>query len=427
MERIGSPFISTVETAGRISGVEDKVRGWLQKADGVDMDRRSKRRRIEGNGTAEDMEKGWRESFISNQIQPRFSDLSNDEGLPAYDADAEQAPTYEEDQMIPNRKTPRLGQSFDLPVRRASDKNFVSKLMIESSALGVSRSDESLSRLTYCLLALRTSMRQIANLLQTLTIAVKEWISSQPEESTPRLWVPDSPNQRSATPRPSGMILREIHALKDKVGATMSRLIEVISNYTGGALPENSHNLVRRHLISLPRRFQAAFASKFPSSTTGGVQDPDMKIIHSAQKTMIFGKEALGVMDQIEAVLQETLLSAERWYDKLRRNARSGEGTTQGDQTASLLPSHFEPVSGHGTYPMAADSEQPGKQIKSESQEEANTNISAVLSSHAEMAKAERLSEEIQSDTPMLSKELPESGLQRGIKAEMRPGESPKS
>lgn len=348
--------------------MEGKVRGWLQKADGVDVDRRSKRRRIEGKGMDEDMERGWRESFTPGQIQCRFSNLSFDEALPAYDAD--RAPTYEEDQTLPNRKTPRPGQPFDLPVRRANDQNFATKLMIEGSAFGVSRSEESFSRLKYCLRAVQLSMQQVANLLNTLAMSVKEWISSRPEESTPRLWVPDSPDRTSAPPRPSGIILREIHVLKAKFGAVVSRLIEIISNSTGGALPENARNLVRRHLISLPQRFHKAFLTKLPSSESGDVQDPEMKTIVSAQKAMIFGEEALGVMDQIQAVLRETILSAERWCDTLGRNIRSGRDTTQRRPITSVPPSHLEPVSDE-TH-LAADSEKSGNQIKSESQEGKN-------------------------------------------------------
>lgn len=373
VERFGSPLISTVETAGRIIGVNDKVRKWLQTMDDTADDKGTKRRRIKENGM---------DSYNTSRVLL-------DETLPAYDTD--RSPTYEENQTTLNRKNFRDECPFELPIKAPIDQNLTTKLMIESSAFALSRRKESLTNLRFCLRIVQSSMVRVKSLIQTLTLSVKEWTSSEDKESSPKWSLPVTPKETSAAARRPSIILREIRVLNKTFSKIMSELIDVISNYTGESLPISAQNLVRRHLLTLPWRVLKAFKS----SGADREQDPDMKPIRTAQKAIIYGQEAMGAMGQIQSVLQETILSVERWCDRLGRNVRSET------DTAEIIPSAPSRLALDGIVDPVEIFE---KNIKSEPEKvvvEMTARKSSTLCLSPEMVKTEKSPSEIfRSDNP---------------------------
>lgn len=129
-----------------------------------------------------------------------------------------------------------------------------------------------------------------------------------------------------------------VSALRSDVLKTLTGVIETVSKYTGGALPENARVLVKRHLQSLPQRFMLATkesanansnAQRGNSAATtedGGEKD----VREGAQRVLVMAKEGLDMMAQVSFVLDGTIISAEEWCERLGRKKRD-----QQDQPAA--------------------------------------------------------------------------------------------
>ena len=294
-QNVGLPLASML---GRVTGVEGGIRWALQP-----------RRRASNDGSTPkpekmDVETGIRSPRGNGGHMRRGSGMS--EQLPAYD-DAGRSPPYQEQQLVPQT---RDGQTP--PGWRA-------QLMISTSGLGIAMSEESLRSLRYCLSWLRWANERLGGVILSLNDVLKRWDEGQREDTMPEPAVAsnEKPSQAALTER--------IQELKGVVLQTLKQVVEVVSNYAGGALPENARNLVHRHITSLPLRFR--LASSMSSEEMGGNE--------SAHKVMMLAQEGLNMMGQISGVVNDTLVSAESWCEKLGR--RHGQQQKQQQQQQSTL------------------------------------------------------------------------------------------
>ncbi|KAI9878538.1 MAG: hypothetical protein M1830_000592 [Pleopsidium flavum] len=319
---IGTPVASTVGTAGRISGVETGVRWWLQKSDSTDADagNANKRRKISDTNTMNsDVEKGFHGMAPPSYAQRGPSDLSLVEALPAYDD--HRSPSYEEHGAVAQADHPRPSGET------ASNSNWQTRLMMSTSGLGVAMSEESLRSLKYCLTWLRWANGHLSKVLISLRDVLEEWERSRSQLSQPS----SEPNVGADHQHPSSQtqptfardqaaVSQRIQALKGEVLQTLKKVVDIVSKYAGGALPENARILVRRHLTSLPQRFRIASTSTAPT----GSSQPASETVTSAHRVMVLAKEGLDMMAQVSGVLDGTIVSAEGWCDRLGRR-RSGQ------------------------------------------------------------------------------------------------------
>lgn len=105
-----------------------------------------------------------------------------------------------------------------------------------------------------------------------------------------------------------------------------------MSNYAGGALPQNARDLVHRHLISLPQRFTMAnMSSNDESSSADGSTSEAAK---SGKRVMVLAQEGLDMMTQVSRVVNDTLVSAEGWCERLGRRPASQDQQQQLGQPA---------------------------------------------------------------------------------------------
>ncbi|PWY90802.1 putative clock controled protein (Ccg-8) [Aspergillus heteromorphus CBS 117.55] len=302
---IGSPVASTVGTVGRKTGVESGLRWALQRrASSSANSGRSKRRKVSGDHHPSDVdvERGADDGTMDDPRGRSSSDLSPAEGLPPYDD--QKSPNYDEIRRdSPSRKTPPTWQS---------------RLMISTSGLGVAMSEESLHSLQYCLTWLRWANGRLDKAIDTLKSALKEWDSSQQNG--------DSAAAHDASN--TTLLTRRIQAVKEDVLTTLKRVVDIVSKYAGGALPENARNLVRRHLTSLPHRFQIASTSNPPPDSTAASSDATV----GAHRILVLAEEGLDMMSQVNRVVNDTLVSAELWCERLGRKRSDGKNTA--DQPA---------------------------------------------------------------------------------------------
>lgn len=242
-----------------------------------------------------DVEKGPEQEEQEEQVhvqshsQPRTrssSDLSMAETLPPYDE--MRSPRYEEK---PGRQTPGTWQS---------------RLVISTSGLGVAMSEESLRSLTYCLTWLRWANGRLGRAIVALQNALTEWENHKKNQSQST----DTEGGESTS-----LLTQRIQAVKADVLSTLKQVVDVVSKYAGGALPENARHLVRRHLTSLPHRFQMASTSQPAPGSLEASTDATV----GAHRILVLANEGLDILGQVSGVVNDTLVSAEHWCERLGR------------------------------------------------------------------------------------------------------------
>lgn len=277
-----------------------------------------------------------RQEFQLYHRERRSSISSTVESLPAYDE--HRSPSYEthaEQALITTQR--------DSPTSPGS--TWHSRLVLSTSGLSVAMSEESLRSLKYCLSLLRWANDHIGKVIEALKAVLDQFESTPPSQSNGALTNGDSKEES-----PNGqLILRTdaersaIHAkiaeLKSDVLKTLKNVVDVVSKYAGGALPENARVLVRRHLTSLPQRFRLASTSTNQNghAATSG----DGEVTEGARKVMVLAKEGLDMMVQVSGVLDGTIVSAEEWCERLGRKKR---GEAEGDDTSMLKESLETPT-----------------------------------------------------------------------------------
>ncbi|KAJ5198904.1 hypothetical protein N7491_000529 [Penicillium cf. griseofulvum] len=310
---IGSPVANTVGTVGRKTGVESGLRWALQRRDSTNEDAKhnKKRRKMDGNVSPRTIAEGPDGSAHPPRTRSS-SDLSMAESLPPYDEI--RSPHYEEK---PGRRTEPTWQS---------------RLVISTSGLGVAMSDESLRSLQYCLTWLRWANGRLGKSIVALHSAVNEWETHKSQSQS------DMEAGCSAQDNAS-LLIQRVQAVKADVLSTLKQVVDVVSKYAGGALPENARHLVRRHLTSLPHRFQVASTSQPPPDSPAASSDATV----SAHRILVLAQEGLDMMAQVSGVVNDTLVSAEHWCERLGRKrpqngASSDMPEKQGESASDAQP-----------------------------------------------------------------------------------------
>ena len=312
VERLGSPVVSTVGTAGRISGVETGVRWWLQKSDSGVEERDSKRRRMEVANCDLDVERGLPQATLQSSGQRRLSELSYSDTLPPYDP--QRSPQYEE---VNTQTSSNDGQ------RPQPHPSWSSRLIRSTSGLGVAMSEESLESLRWALRCLGWANRHLTRLIVSLRDAIERSDTPQTQQPSPPLHTPT--NQQGSS---NSMILGEtsnagnrdsyMQALTAEVIWIIKKVNNAVTEYAAAALPENARILVGRYLKSLRQSFQRSFAASNRSQATEG-QDAVSESETSARKAMLLAREALDKLAQVSGIVEGTIVSAEEWCERLGR------------------------------------------------------------------------------------------------------------
>lgn len=329
-----TPIANTVNSVGRVTGVEGGVRWFLGanrrhapsselELGGSSNNRRkvdSERDKI-GQGSmdhARGMQKFWAEE--SSQFMPRtprrLSSTSTIDTLPAYDEIRSPAYTETVSPQNASRSSP-------------SAAPWQSRLIMSTSGLSVAMSAESLRSLKYCLRWLRWSNDHMGRVIGTLKSTLEEYERTTPGRA--RIEGREAAGEASSDDEASEMapgqsrieLANRINSLNGDVLKTLQDAINTVSKYAGGALPENARVLVRRHLTSLPQRFRVATMSSAPED---GDRDSESAIRDGAQKVLVLAKEGLDMVTQISGVVDGTIVTAEEWCERMgRKRQNSGE------------------------------------------------------------------------------------------------------
>jgi hypothetical protein len=317
VERLGSPVVNTMGTAGRISGVESGVRWMLRKRDSSEQNQSNKRRRTDRKDSFEaDIESGLSQSSPQHHVRRQFSEMSIAEPLPPYDG--QRSPEYE-----------AKGSTAQTP----QNQHWGTKLMMTTSALTAALNEESLRSLKYCLTWLSWANNHLSQTVVTLKGVIEEWDRSHQDPSHSDSLMEGQDEKSSANTegepvaRDQAAISRHIQSLKDDVLQTLKRVVNVVSTYAGGALPSNARELVRLHLKSLPQRFHLASAENNRSASDGNseAQGAPPATITSAQRVLSLATAGLDMTKQVSEILNSTIISAEDWCDKFGKKRSDKE------------------------------------------------------------------------------------------------------
>ena len=265
----------------RISGVESVARWALQP----------KKESANGRNSAQDVdiEKAYLE--ITPEGVVRQPELASGELLPAYTA-GDRSPPYSEHVALSREHHANLG--------------WRQQLVITTSGLGVAMSEESIRSLKYCLGWLRWANSRLGDAVGNLKDLLLQWErrSSQPMSVS-----------HLTNGNEDSVLYARIAAVKADILATLKQVVNVVSTYAGGALPENAKRLVHQHLVSLPQRFSIA------ARRSSDEQSHDAAT-NNANRALVLAQEGLDMMNQVSRVVNDTLVSAEDWCEKLGRRRR---------------------------------------------------------------------------------------------------------
>ncbi|THY20647.1 transcription factor Opi1 [Aureobasidium pullulans] len=328
---VGSPVASTVSNIGRRTGVEGGIRRYLDSrrpsSPAMDPTHGSKRRRV----TSDDME------IDRNPQEPGLQD--SQEFLPAYQAN--KPPSYRKE------VSPHGSERSRALERPPINRSWSTKIFISTSALGVALSDSSLRSLQYCVKLLSSATEHVESVMNALKMVLHEYDQSQEVSQQDRarreketeagiIIEIKSGNERDQS---TEMLARRIKSLCDDIWHTIQTVVNSVSTYAGGALPENARNIVKGQLLSIPQRWrcatqsaEAASPSQSATKADGGEdgkaiegQNADENTRKAAHRMIAFATEGLDMMAQVNNVVGITLQSAENWLQSLGRNNREEE------------------------------------------------------------------------------------------------------
>lgn len=336
-------MVNTVGSVGRLTGVEGGVRWFLggrrpshhSPSDAETAGENSnKRRKVETDSQETDGNAPrdpypvYRQELQHRQRAPSHS--STADSLPAYDD--YRSPSYEDTEraLVPTQLQGEV---------RSPGSSWQSRLVLSTSGLSVAMSDESLRSLKYCLSWLSWANEHIGKVILALKSALEQYDKSPAAENSGAIANSDEKSEHAGQ-----MVVRseaersalnaKVAELKGDVLKTLKEVVDVVSKYAGGALPDNARELVKRHLTSLPQRFR--LANSRSSGETGSPRNPEQSDaeIEGANRVLVLAKEGLDMMAQVSGVLDGTIISAEEWCERLGKKKREETEGEMGSSTA---------------------------------------------------------------------------------------------
>jgi hypothetical protein len=294
---------------------------------GDDETSRKRQRRGNPSEDAMDIDDGVSASRTRATSRSSFA-----ESLPAYDD--QRSPNYEETAVAPtstNGKEPERQQQHD---RRMP---WSTQLIMTTSGLGVALSEPSLRSLRLCLTLLRGATTRIDTIMKSLKLVLEEYEAALKSRRQRDVETPlDTKMELNGTMAQMGLvdtdqdaqvriIADKIKQYSSEIWTTLQSVVQSVSRYTGGTLPQNASQVVRTQLLSVPQRWQLA-GRQAGADTEQGVQG---EAVRGANRMLAFAKEGLDMMGQITTVVDGTVQSAETWLNRIGRRApvsQAGEG-----------------------------------------------------------------------------------------------------
>lgn len=275
---------------------------------------RKRQRRLSPSDDAMDIEDEYSASRTRATSRSSYA-----ESLPAYDD--HRSPNYEESTLTTistNGKEPKRR-----PQQQDRRVNWSTQLIMTTSGLGVALSDTSLRSLKLCLGLLRSATTHIDTVMRSLKLVLEEYEAALRSRRSDVEARPPEKLELNGTMAQMGLvdqvqdaqvrrIADRIKSLSNDIWTTLQSVVQSVSRYTGGALPQNASQVVRTQLLSVPQRWQLA-GHEATIGQAGGEE------VRGANRMLAFAKEGLDMMGQITTVVDGTVQSAENWLNRIGR------------------------------------------------------------------------------------------------------------
>jgi methyl-accepting chemotaxis protein len=322
---IAIPVASAVGSVGEYTGVDHTVRRYLDANRPNDVEQG----RLDGNESMSmDMD--------SRLHSRKLSIDSLTEPLPVYGAT--RPPSYREEQSPAS--VARFSQN--LQGRQKPIRSWSSGLFVTSSGLSVALSTTSRQSLRFCLQLLSTSALRVSEFTSALKSILEQY------EQHRQGW---RENQDSSLEQGNGhrtpdqdlairQLADQIKMQSENIMKTLQHVVNNISEYAGGALPENARNFVRTQLMSLPQRWRVASGEQ----TAAGSETSK-----SAQRMIGFAKEGLEMITQVSGVMNATLESAEKWLERVGRRDEIAPADEPMEDAEPSQPAQYDHCDIHKT------------------------------------------------------------------------------
>ena len=281
---IGNPVADTIGTVGRRTGVEGGLR-WALKGSS------KKQKSLNDPGSPPNKDEMEIETHRVARRERTGSQAS--ENLPAYD-EGGRSPPYQAD-----AQRDEGGQLVSQTRQDQPPPGWQTRLMVSTSGLGVAMSEQSRRNLKYCLTWLKWANQRLSGVIDAVVNILKEW-----EERS------DTGNENN-----NAALAARIQALSRDVAETVKRVVVEVSNYAGGALPANARDLVHGYFESLPLRWRYATTM----ADTNAEKQDENGTVSNGQRVLALAQEGLKSLQQVTGVVNDTLISAENWCERLGR------------------------------------------------------------------------------------------------------------
>ena len=191
----------------------------------------------------------------------------------------------EEDKPPSQSRTPTPRQ--EEPQQEVVQRSRWQTVLLEAGGIGAAVSEESMRRLKYCLQWLQVESRVLCTFdrlftassqyatdhIDTQIVILRDFITSLQDQQF---------SSASATSLISPQHLHTLTTIRRDVVNTIRQVVDVVSKYAGGALPEPARSRVRDFILRLPQRWAAAASGapvEMPSPTTPSASaKPDGKV-----------------------------------------------------------------------------------------------------------------------------------------------------
>ena len=231
--RVGVPVGNVVSAVGRQTGLDSALRRGLggNRRGSSGGEQRADTKKRKTNNKNGDLEKGEESLKTLAQRQQQQNTLAR---MSDRDNQTLEAGANDRQVAAPNQTWP-------------------TRVVLSTYGFGAALNEESLKNLKYCLDWLRFLNAHLGKLVSALKNVVEELDDHQRSQ----MGEDRQANGGIARALPASyessraVLAAKVENLKGDVVATMKKVVEVVSNYTGSALPENARELIKRILIPL--------------------------------------------------------------------------------------------------------------------------------------------------------------------------------
>ncbi|KAF8316771.1 Opi1-domain-containing protein [Clavulina sp. PMI_390] len=209
-----------------------------------------------------------------------------------------------EQQALDDQESPEPGQEVQVAGRSGWQT-----VLREAGGLSAAISPESMKRLKYCLQWLQYANHHIDQQILLLRSFITSITPTSATAST----------STSMVPYESLSLLSQV---KTELINTIRQVVDVVSTYAGGALPEQARASVRSFILMLPERWtmaaradmgDPALLQRDPNGAGGMSRSAAMA---ASGRVLTLATESLDMMRSVTSVFKDTLERAEAWVDR---------------------------------------------------------------------------------------------------------------